>query len=405
MDESHWQEDVPLDVEFQKASERFGGALDLRPADSDPRVATPQRLEARANTRLLFLRPLNIFRHILRKLAQRPALRGTIIGDIKFGYLLTTMPNALCWKDGGRYYYIGVTSGLGYLVHGWAASFLSMPDFMPDAIAGAEDEIPGDLRLLRQGFDLEKVIDWKREEGLIQGKYRMPKSPARRLVTYEIAHMALLHTFLHELGHCLLRHLDFAGDYLDVHMLKELRSGVDGRPEKEHLAHFFELTADNLAMEVFLAERGGQQYGGGPADGYACWSLAVDLVLWLFGYGTALTEASPTHPHPHVRIANKVHKLAEYEKHNSGRIVCQLGPDVKLPIDKFCNWVSRQLAESWIKTQLPGWTNSLWSGKEALGVSHKKWCDVWQTNSALRRAYEEHIDWKVVAGAIAGNSQ
>ena len=390
-----WEGDAPLDTEFQRAAERFGGALDLRSPQHDPRVDTAQRSEARTNTRLLFLRPMNIFHHILERLATQPSLEGAVINKIKFGYLLTTMPNAFCWKDTGQLF-IGVTSGLGYLVHGWAANLLSMPDFMPDAVHGAEDEKVGDLQLLRNGFDLERVIDWRREEGLIYARYRTPQSLVRRLLSYEVVHMALLHAFLHEFGHCLLRHLDFMEEHLDLTLLKELRLDHDGSPEEMHLAHLFELTADNFAMELALGLKVGEEYGAGKTDGYAIWSLALDLILWLFGHGTPLTKASLTHPHPQVRLVNKILKLVDYERHYPGRIVCRLGSEAELPLDKFCNWVSMQLAKTWKTLQLPEWMASPFLEEDAREVAYEAYRDIWQTTSSLRQDYEEYPDWTMV---------
>jgi len=390
-----WESDAPLDIEFNRAAEQFGGTLDLRSPQQDPRVDTAQRSEARVRTRLLFLRPMNIFHHILDRLATRPSLKGSAINKIKFGYLYTTMPNAICWKDAGQPF-IGVTSGLGYLVFGWASNLLSMPGFMPDAIHGAEEEQVGDLQLLRNGFDLEKVIDWTKEEGLIYGRHRTPQSLIRMLMSYEVAHMALLHAFLHELGHCLLRHLDFLEEHLDLTLIKELRLDYDGSPEEIHLAHFLELTADNFAMEFALSLKVGEEYGARKTDGYAVWSLALDLLLWLFGHGTPLSKASLTHPHPQVRLMNKALKLLEYEKNNPGRISCPLRPDAQLPLDRLCNWVSMQLANSWKTLQLPGWISSPFIEEDARDVAYKAYRDIWQMNTGIRQDYEEYVDWTMV---------
>ena len=104
---------------------------------------------------------------------------------------------------------------------------------------------------------------------------------------------------------------------------------------------------------------------------------------------------------PAAKLANKMVKLAEYDKHSTERIVCRLGPGKQLPVGGLCNWVSRQLAESWRSMQLPGWTSSLWLEKEALRESDRALRAIWQTNSGLRRAYEQYVDWSTISDVVA----
>jgi hypothetical protein len=393
-----WEAEVPMDSDFQQAAELFGGALDLRAPEDDPRVRTQADADARDRTRHLFLRPLNIFHAILKKLAAQSPRCASMVSQVRAGYLYSTEPNAFCWQAADRGF-VGVTSGFGHFIHGWAAHLLSMPEFLTTFVAGAEEESAGDIAELRDGFDFDKIMA-KRGPHL-ERLHRMPRSTPRILATFEIAHMAMLFAFLHEFGHFVLRHPQFARDNLDIHFLRELREDGCAAPEYGKLCHLFELMADNFAVELALGHEVGQRYGAGPTDGYAFWSIGVDLTLWLFGHGTALTSSSASHPHPQVRLMNKVFKLMDFEKAYPGRIVCRPGADAELSIDRFCMLASLELAQTWQRLALPGWTASCLLEDDAQRSTHAFCMDVTNQASAIREKYEAYADWSLLSEVVA----
>lgn len=393
-----WESEVPMDSDFQKAAELFGGTLDLRALENDPGARTPSYTDARKRTRYLFLRPLNIFHTILKDLAARSPRCASMVSQIRVGYLYSTEPNAFCWQAADRGF-IGVTSGFGHFIHGWAAHLLSMPEFLNTFVAGAEEEAAGDFAELREGFDFDRIMAKK---GLyLERLHRMPRSTPRRLAAFEIAHMGMLFAFLHELGHFVLRHPQFARDNFYIHFLRELRDDGCAAREDSKLCHLFELMADNFAVELSLGHEVGQRYGAGPNDGYAFWSIGVDLTLWLFGHGTALTSSSASHPHPQVRLMNKVLKLMEFEKAYPGQIVCRPGGDVELSIDRFCTLASLELAKTWQRLALPGWIASWLLEDDAQRTTQAFWMDVTKQTSAIRDKYEAYVDWSLLSEVFA----
>jgi hypothetical protein len=393
-----WEAEVPMDLDFQQAAEPFGGALDLRVPENDPRVRTQHDADARARTRHLFLRPLNIFHAILKSLGTRSSRCASMVSQVRVGYLYSREPNAFCWQDADLAF-IGVTAGFGHFVHGWAAHLLSMPEFLATFVAGAEEETAGDLAELRNGFDFDKIM--AKRGSRVERLHRMPRSTPRILAGYEIAHMAILFAFLHELGHFVLRHPQFARDNFDIHFLRELREDGCAMPEHSRLCHLFELMSDNFAVELALGHEVGQRYGAGPTDGYAFLSIGVDLTLWLFGHGTALTCSSTSHPHPQVRLMNKVFKLMDFEKAYPGRIVCHPGAKVELSIDRFCMLASLELAKTWQCLALLGWTASCLLEDDARRTTQAFCMDVMNQASAIRNKYEAYADWSLLSEVVA----
>ena len=155
-----WTHDVPLDEGFRQAAESFGGALDLRRPECDPRIQSDADRNARELSRALFVRPLNIFHAVLGRVAARSPRCAARLSQVRFGYIYSPAPNAYCWQDTGRTF-MGVTSGLAHFVHGSAESLLSTPDFLRTFLDGAEEEIPGDPTELRRPFDIHQLLAFR----------------------------------------------------------------------------------------------------------------------------------------------------------------------------------------------------------------------------------------------------
>jgi hypothetical protein len=274
---------------------------------------------------------------------------------------------------------------------------------MPELIDGADEEQDGELKALRDGFDLSKVIDYYREEGRIYTLHRWPQSPARLAISFEVAHMALLFVFLHELGHAVLGHVGFAEDHLGIPILRELGRDPNSPPDYLQLSHLFEFMADNFAIEFSLRQRVADFYGGTPPGGYVVWSLATDLLLWLFADRAPIGSPDGTHPHPQVRLFNKTNKLIEYEEKNPGDIVCRPVPDQPFSLDRFCTLVSVQLAKCWSKMQLPGWESTALLNDQSRDRALLAYRAIVRNKTPLAQRYEALVNWHLVDD-ITGNS-
>lgn len=382
--------------EFIEASEAFGGALELRAPNSFG-IKLEKELEAGLNhTRLYAIRPLNIINSVIHELNQLSPKLAEHNSTLQIGYITNKLPNAYCWKK-DNLTFIGATSGLVFFIAGTISHLLSFPEFLTQNVF-SEDEISGDFTKLREHVDLKKLFDRKKETGLLYGQYRTPVNDLRKVAALQITHMALVFTFLHEIGHYYYGHIDFILDKLKLKSLVEIFGDSTVDDESYNLFQRFELLADDFAIEFMANKVINGDFFANNLEQYFLWSISVDFLLWMFGQKSSLNIQASTHPHPYVRILSKFLKIAKL------KILCSEVHKVNnankkdLSVNDICHLATLDLMNSWKTMRLPG-IECFFSKEnihpDADGILES----VQRKDSTLWLAYENYVNISIIEQA------
>lgn len=391
--------DVPEDSLFVDDAEEFGGALDLRRTGTTASLEA-QAVDSRELTRVLFLPPLQMTRFCLAAMTTSKSSGASLLQQTHLGILLSETPNAYAWRV-GDHYNIALTAGLGHLLFGWTAHLLSFRSFLPNLLEGAEEEADGNLEELRADFSLARVADFHSLQGKVIATHRLPRSQVRMDLTYAITHVALSFALLHELGHIAAGHVDFAVLRLAMPSIEELRTTKTALGADLQLAQTFELMADNFAIEASLLARLAERYGASATDGHAIWTIASDLLLWLFSYRSRRVQPSESHPHPQVRILNKLAKVAQFRELNPHYVNCVLPSGTAVDIATLSHRISAQVGDAWTTLGLPGHElrSIVADGVDRRSINAFR--DVVAEKSSLVRDFEASLDVSAVSALLA----
>lgn len=381
-----WNQTPKVDKDFFRASERFGGTLDLR----EPNKDTGLKTQGRRVTRALCIRPLNIFNDIVSQLNGRSSKLSQFNAQIKYGYIRNRIPNAFCWKQ-AQTTYLGVTSGLVQFIYGFTSHLLSFNEFLPQRLDGAADEEKGKIFLLKEGLDFDALLNWKEGAELIFANYRRPKSQDRQLFAVYITHLAILFVYLHELGHAYYSHNEFLSKIAGSSIIKEMQNEKKSSSKLAYILNRFELLADGFAIDLSLNTRLGA-FSSGVEDesDYYSWSVGVDLLLWVFAQKLLLTMQQGSHPHPQIRVMNKMSQLHKTDYGRPSKKITY-GNQSDMSISNICNLASLDVYDFWRINNLPGWNNSFIS--EETVKAHVDLIEKIQIQETeLWLQYEEYVD-------------
>jgi hypothetical protein len=211
----------------------------------------------------------------------------------------------------------------------------------------------------------------------------VPKGKDRQLLALNITHLSILYVFLHELGHAYYLHNDFIEKYYGKIVIQEMQSNKGNDRELSNLLNRFELLADGFAIDISLNTKlGSFSSGMTDASDFYTWSIGVDLLLWIFSQRLILTTAPGNHPHPQLRIMNKVFHLDKKDYGFPPKKITY-NDQANMPISKISNVASMDLYTFWKANDLPGWNNSFLSQDtiklhfESIENLQRKDSDIW----------------------------
>ena len=384
-----------VDPDFARASERFGGPLDLHDRSSLVEgMSSDDVLRSQKLSRIVFVRPLNIFSEMLSIFSGDSELFAGFNRQLRIGFIRRKNPNAYCWTDGGLTY-LGVTSGLVRFIWGFNSHLLSFSEFLQDSLDGANDEQGGQIESLSNGIDIDSIFRWEEGGSLVVPNYRLPKGNTRTFFALNMTHLAVLYVFLHELGHACYRHNEFIQRSFGVNALEEMPGQESRDSELEYLRNRFELLADGFAVDCCLNLRLGA-LASRMDDGsdYFQWSIAVDLLMWIFSQRSRIVSHRGSHPHPQTRILNKMLHIEGSDYGLPARRV-SYSEKANVPIREICMTASAVLYQFWESNRLPGWDNSFFF-EEAQDAHAKYVSDLQRRNEGIWRRYEQFVDQRLL---------
>lgn len=394
-----WTRTPHVDSDFIEASERFGGTLDLRNVNPDDINTIPSYLsKGLEGTRALCLKPLNIFNEIVTQMSSESINVDRFNSNVKCGYIRNRTPNAYCWKE-DQIIYLGVNSGLVQFFFGVISHFLSFQEFMTERLYGSTGEEKGQIDSIKDGIDFESILKWEVGSEYIYPQYRFPKSEDRQLLALNITHLTILYAFLHELGHAYYLHNDFIEKYFGNIVIQEMQSNKRNDRELSNLLNRFELLADIFAIEISLNSKSGS-FNSGMADAsdFYTWSIGVDLLLFIFSQRLILTTAPGSHPHPQLRILNKVFHLGKKDYGNPPKKITY-NDQANMPISKIAILASKDLYEFWKTNELPGWNNSFLS-EDTIKFHFESIENLQRKDTEIWLKYEDFVDHDLIKEVV-----
>ncbi len=324
--------------DFCRSAEFLGGGIDIF-QETTPSHLIYSSLTTRLSEYFRFLR--------------RKSIKFKIFSNsLRWGFVFNKTPNAYAWKSGG-FYCIGITSGLIHLL--LEAALRHMADNRVFSCV-AFDELNKTTVPITANY-LSKYFSHEAPNEAIYYRHEVyPDNEYRKKCAEALFSLSIIFVVMHELGHCLMGHLD--SDFFDV--IKE----IEGDAEEFHdnrLRMMAEHQADNIAILITLDNPPPrmQQPGIVLAEWNALWSISIDMVFWLFCKGPILphSETRTKHPHPQMRLAHKTLRLLELSDRVKVNYEDTLGQKIN-SLGVLGAGLSLQMAKDWttVGLALGGWS-------------------------------------------------
>jgi hypothetical protein len=211
------------------------------------------------------------------------------------------------------------------------------------------------------------------QKAIVYVHKNFPDNPLRANIAGSLFTNAIIFTVMHEIGHCLMGHLDKS------HLKKpDLISEVidpSRRSDNDEPRFFREYQADNISMlatSEYLMSKA-ERMNGADAERFIIWSISIDIVFWLFSKGPIIPlkdDQLASHPHPQLRLAYKALRLSEINDRLP--INWKKGSGKSTSIAEVATTASRIFAEDWVRA----------------GLAPKEWC-VYSNDAILLRHAQE----------------
>lgn len=326
----------PRAMRFHQATLVEGGLLDLGGRPNQEFLAVGSKISAHLSE---WLRPCKFF-----------------FDRLYAGFVVNPAPNAFAVRD-GEDLFIGINSGLVWLMHEVFFTLFSHPNFLPDLGGQADANVP--FEHLEAGFSTHAGLA-SVPGGLVSRSHPPTFNDVRDSLAFTTAQMAIEFTFYHELGHLVCGHPGFPGTRVGLEQFHELSTRGDRADlSGAEVAQALEYDADCFAVQVALANHLMGQYfhvpeqaiQGYPTDlelSYYCWALAVSALFRIFAqHKPAIADSEATdHPHPLLRsllITVTVATSTAIKEHPFRERIIEL-----------CAAAPRDLAYHWRDFRIPG---------------------------------------------------
>lgn len=275
---------------FHHQSAFLGGAVDI--------------FSKKSPSSTMIYKPLfTALEQFFTKLQRASPLFADFLANCEFGVIANKEPHAFAWRASDKYY-IGVTSGFVHLL--FETTFASLCD--NDCFSWIEDNYENAKSVKISKRALQNYFLHETPKAIAYIHSHLPDNPFRANIAGSLFSNAIIFTAMHEVGHCLMGHLD--PSHLQTPDLISEVIDPFRRSDNEALRFFREYQADNISMlatlEYLMSER--ERLDGATAERFILWSISIDIVFWLLSKGPIVplkSNHSSSHPYPQLRLAYK----------------------------------------------------------------------------------------------------